>query len=150
MNLRASVSLCETWVHYVPSTITNVTTYPLLSCGTKDTLRVWEQDNRTDMATYPFRPSGTGDAKEVLGDITLRFIGKAITKKDCTYTVQGVLRSFDDNYGFEMHEGRPLRNAKTRFAAWLHGDGTPYDIQIRGKKKVSESGKLGRLWNAYN
>ena len=44
MNLCVSVSLCETWIHYVPSTITNVTTYPLLSCGTNITRYVWGLD----------------------------------------------------------------------------------------------------------
>ena len=37
-------SLCETWVHYVPSTTTNVTTYPLLSSATNITRYVWGLD----------------------------------------------------------------------------------------------------------
>jgi len=33
-----------------------------------------------------------------------------------------------DNYGFEMHPGRPLRNFKTKIGGWIAGKGVPYDI----------------------
>ena len=42
-----------------------------------------------------------------------------------------------DNYGFEMHEGRPFRNFETRIGSFIAGEGTPYDIHFEGTVPIN-------------
>ena len=64
MNLRASVSLCEIWIQYVPPPTTNVTTYPLLSCGTNTTSYIWGND----LSGTPQGAGGVGGLLAVIED----------------------------------------------------------------------------------
>jgi RHS repeat-associated protein len=95
-------------------------------------------------ARFVHSPKGAGDAKNVLGQITLKFEGLVTINCDCEYTVKGTLKSFDDNYGFEMQpwSESPWRNIKTLGGRLIYGAGKNYEIEIRGSKKIKESGSI--------
>jgi RHS repeat-associated protein len=87
--------------------------------------------------------STSGDQALFLGDITLRLQGTLTLKKsDCSWKFDGTLKSFDDWYDFNKstHRG-PVGEFLTGIGRGTTG--TPYWIEIRGSKQISESGKMG-------
>jgi len=44
--------------------------------------------------------------------------------------------STSDNYGFEMHRGRPIRNILTIIGEKVAGEGAPFDIIFYGKGRI--------------
>lgn len=87
--------------------------------------------------------STSGDQALFLGDITLR-VQETLTLKtsDCSWKFDGTLKSFDDKYDFNKstHRG-PIGEFRTGIGRGTTG--TPYWIEIRGSKQISESGKIG-------
>jgi hypothetical protein len=63
----------------------------------------------------------------VYGNITLEYAGN------------NQVNILPDNYGFEMHEGRPLRNIETKIGGFIAGEGTPYDIHFEGTVPIKPS-----------
>ena len=82
----------------------------------------------------------------VLGTIGLGFTGDIKLKCDCTYELQGEMRSHDDIYDFNMKKTlRDLpRDIATVISYCIHlGEwGTIYRIEIYGNKKINETGKI--------
>jgi len=82
----------------------------------------------------------SGDQAFFLGNITLRLQGILAIRASGTFEFSGTLKSFDDVYDFN-------RANRGFFAETLTGfgrdtEGTPFDIEIRGAKRITESGRL--------
>jgi len=82
----------------------------------------------------------SGDQALFLGDITLRLQGQLATRNGGTFEFSGTLKSFDDFYDFN----KANRGFIGEFLTWIGRGtpGTPYWIEIRGAKPISESGRL--------
>lgn len=108
------------------------------SSGCKSMSKSFKRAKYTYSAKYP--------EFLVLGSITLKFEGEVSINCDCVYRITGYLKSYDDDYNFEIHwSWKPkewVRNAET-FIGWLyHGYGKSYHILIRVNKPINETGKL--------
>src|SRR5436190_3874516 len=88
----------------------------------------------------PFATSG--DQSLFLGDITLRLQGEFKVKPCREWEFNGTLKSYDDVYDFNgsTHRGL-LGELLTAFGRSTPG--APFDIQIRGAKPISETGRMG-------
>ena len=82
----------------------------------------------------------------VLGTIGLGFTGNIRLKCDCTYELQGEMWSHDDIYDFNMKKTlKDLpRDIATVISYGIHfgESGTIYRIEIYGKRKIKETGKV--------
>ncbi len=93
---------------------------------------------KKDDARGVFSPTGTGDAKLVLGQITIRFTGDVEIKKDCSWTVVGEIRAFDDEYDFNLNLTQPVRTLKTIGGRIRNGSGTKYNIEMPGMQTFNK------------
>jgi Colicin M len=102
-----------------------------LSRGVRDT--VLSIDDRLTFST-------SGDQGLFLGDITLRLQGQLSIRGGETFDFTGTLKSFDDKYDFN----RANRGLIGEFLTWIGREtpGTPYWIEIRGAKPITESGRV--------
>jgi hypothetical protein len=83
----------------------------------------------------PYETVGT--QYTVLGTISLKVEGSLIKVKT-GWKFSGQFKSFDDKYDFNSDWSRPVRQVLTWGARKDHGEGTPYNIQIRGAIKREE------------
>jgi RHS repeat-associated protein len=95
-------------------------------------------------ARMSFAPKGTGDAQTVLGDITLKLDGTLEIDECCNWKFNGTLKSFDDEYDFDIKPftRNPIRNIGTALGRLYNGSGVKYNIQIRGQKQLNQKGNL--------
>lgn len=84
--------------------------------------------------------STSGDQALFLGDITLCLQGGLSIEKSGSFQFSGTLKAFDDYYDFN----KANRGIIGEFLTWIGRgtSGTPYWIEIRGTKPISESGRL--------
>lgn len=78
-----------------------------------------------------------GDQYPVLGTISIKVEGTLIKTED-GWKFSGQYKSFDDVYDFNSDWSRPRRQILTWGARNDHGEGTPFDIQIRGAIRHEE------------
>jgi hypothetical protein len=97
-------------------------------------------------ATFPVTWSGkqdnlpyetVGEQFKALGTISLKVEG-TMMKTKVGWKFNGQFKSFDDRYDFNSDWSRPVRQILTMGARADHGDGTPYNIQIRGAIRREE------------
>lgn len=83
----------------------------------------------------------TGDQGLLLGNVTLKLEGEFSVCEAGKWTFEGILKCYDDLYDFNKSTHRRwLGELLTAFGRGTPGK--PYLIQIRGSKKVSESGQI--------
>ena len=78
-----------------------------------------------------------------LGNITLRLQGEFKVKPCHEWEFNGTLKSYDDVYDFNASKHRALLG-ELLTAFGRSTPGTPFDIQIRGAKQISETGRMGQ------
>ncbi|MFH1067421.1 MAG: lipid II-degrading bacteriocin [bacterium] len=84
-----------------------------------------------------------GGEMAFLGDCKLKLEGKLNLTKNGSWSFDGSLKAFDQPYDFNRSSHRGVIGEFSTTVGREAIFGRPYDIEIRGKKLISEQGKMG-------